>query len=68
MLFVSAKVEHMSNDIADVTLSWELHTGHRVYSERGELLSPGAIEQSGEISIRLENHDGRWHALQAQTQ
>ena len=64
ILFVSAKVGHMTNDGADVTLRWSLHNGSRTYNRRGELLSPGTIQQTGEITIRLENHDGRWHTIE----
>jgi hypothetical protein len=63
ILFVSANVDRIHEDIADVVLHWSLHSTQRVYDNRGRLISAGKVEDSGEIMMRLQFGHGRWRAV-----
>ena len=65
ILSVLASTDHIDDERAEVTLKWSLHNKRRVENRRALRGWEDPAAQRGEITVRLQNHDGRWHAVEA---
>ena len=66
VLFVSATVDRVQHDIADVTLQWSIQYTDGVPDRRRDVNTAHVIEQSGEILMHMRYAAGRWSAVSAQ--
>jgi hypothetical protein len=65
ILSVVATVDSIYDDRAEVRLKWSLHNERRIRRSNGERTWADPVAQRGEVTVRLQNHDGRWHAVEA---